>query len=925
MANDSTETKPLLLHEVLEEEFATLHGAPSSESQNTTNDRLAEIYQRTHAQRQAALCLSGGGIRSASFGLGVLQGLAKYNLLEKFDYLSTVSGGGYIGSWLTAWIHRHQRGRDGVIDELRSLRNSKIDPEHEPISRLREYSHYLTPQWGLLSADTWTWVAIYLRNLLLNWLVLVPLMATVLAIPRLSVEIILLNPDRYNASDLLLNWSWRFGRFSTVLLIGGFIFAVLAIDYLNQNLPITGKNNDQGKFLRGCLLPLISAAVALSTSWAWFRNSELGLQAPPGPGAFMLFGMLLHLAGCSMYLFRSAGKGSGRELKRILSGSGIFALLCVIAAGAVGGFLVWCAATAEIFLQPKSYAGYYVCFGAPILLTLFLFATAVYIGLASYFTSDADREWWARAGGWVLIAVVCWIVLSWLVLFGPAELSKLEGLTQKVVLGLGGISGVVTILLGQSSSTPANKKEGEKGSLSGLLWNNALTLAAPVFAAFIVIAISFGTAWLLDLLVKALSAFLQGASFRPDVSGLGPRLYWTRVLIAALLLQYPLLLLVTLIVLLLAVGVGMGFFINANKFSLHGAYRDRLIRAYLGASHENRRPNLFTGFDPADNVPMYALQFGEQTKRFERPFHVVNITLNLVKGANLAWQERKAESFTATPLHSGSYRLGYRRSDQYGGRKGLDGGDGMSLGTAVAISGAAASPNWGYHSSPFVTFLLALFNVRLGWWLGNPGSAGARTFRNRGPTFAARPLIEETFGLTTDTNEYVYLSDGGHFENLGLYEMVLRRCHVIVVSDAGCDPKCELEDLGNAIRKIRVDFGVPIEFTGGFQIFGRNIQQGKRWALGTIRYSTVDAGAQDGLLIYLKPAFYGDEPVDIFNYGTANVEFPHESTLDQWFSESQFESYRMLGLYTIGQILQELENKDWQGTALEGLIGRRSA
>jgi hypothetical protein len=369
----------------------------------------------------------------------------------------------------------------------------------------------------------------------------------------------------------------------------------------------------------------------------------------------------------------------------------------------------------------------------------------------------------------------------------------------------------------------------------------------------------------------------------------------------------------------------MGFFINANKFSLHGAYRDRLIRAYLGASHDDRHPNLFTGFDPADNIPMYELRLGERTKRFERPFHVVNITLNLVKGGNLAWQERKAESFTATPLHAGSYRLGYRPSEQYGGKKGLDGGDGISLGTAVAISGAAASPNWGYHSSPLVTFLLALFNVRLGWWLGNPGEAGASTFRNRGPSFAVWPLIEETFGLTTDTNEYVYLSDGGHFENLGLYEMVLRRCRVIIVSDAGCDPKCELEDLGNAIRKVRVDLGVPIEFEEGFPIYARNRQKGKRWALGTIGYSAVDAGARDGILIYLKPAFYGDEPIDVFNYATANPEFPQESTLDQWFSESQFESYRMLGVYTVEQIVQELEKRDWKGTALEEFVSARPA
>jgi len=282
--------------------------------------------------------------------------------------------------------------------------------------------------------------------------------------------------------------------------------------------------------------------------------------------------------------------------------------------------------------------------------------------------------------------------------------------------------------------------------------------------------------------------------------------------------------------------------------------------------------------------------------------------LNLVKGDNLAWQERKAESFTVSPLHAGSYRpeLGYRRSNLYGGRKGLDGGDGISLGTAVAISGAAASPNAGYHSSPVVTFLLALFNVRLGWWLGNPGVAGKKTFRQRGPAFAIRPLIEETFGLTTDTKPYVYLSDGGHFDNLGLYEMILRRCHVIVVSDAGCDPKCELDDLGGAVRKVRADFGVPIEFTTGFYVYARGNRLGSRCAVGIIRYSAVDGGdlqQQDGVLIYLKPCFYNaNEPVDVVNYASANEAFPHESTRDQWFSESQFESYRMLGFHTINEI-----------------------
>ena len=140
----------------------------------------------------------------------------------------------------------------------------------------------------------------------------------------------------------------------------------------------------------------------------------------------------------------------------------------------------------------------------------------------------------------------------------------------------------------------------------------------------------------------------------------------------------------------------------------------------------------------------------------------------------------------------------------------------------MAISGAAVSPNMGYYSSPIVTFLMTLFNVRLGWWLGNPGLAGQKyhTYPLAYPKSAIYPIIAEALGLTDDHNRYVYLSDGGHFENLGVYEMVLRRCRLIVVSDASDDADFQFDNLGNAVKKIRIDFGIPIEFKS-MQIFPR--------------------------------------------------------------------------------------------------------
>jgi hypothetical protein len=233
----------------------------------------------------------------------------------------------------------------------------------------------------------------------------------------------------------------------------------------------------------------------------------------------------------------------------------------------------------------------------------------------------------------------------------------------------------------------------------------------------------------------------------------------------------------------------------------------------------------------------------------------------------------------------------------------------------------------GYHSSPAITFLLALFNVRLGWWLGNPGREGEQTYQHEGPLTAVRPLISEMFGLTTDDNPYIYLSDGGHFENLGLYEMVRRRCRLIVLSDAGCDPKFAFEDLGNAVRKIALDLGVRIEFHGIEALKTRPANDdpakdapfpipGPYHAIGTIYYAEADEGGENGVVLYLKPAYHGTEDIGVRSYATANRDFPHQTTGDQWFSESQFESYRALGFQITDTLLTAAFSnangpKDW--------------
>jgi hypothetical protein len=361
-------------------------------------------------------------------------------------------------------------------------------------------------------------------------------------------------------------------------------------------------------------------------------------------------------------------------------------------------------------------------------------------------------------------------------------------------------------------------------------------------------------------------------------------------------------------------------------------WKARTVRSFLGTTRSAaaRNPNPFTGFDSDDDIPLRDLwparhsnaEAANAGARSEDvpPMHVLNVTLNLAAGRNLAWQQRKGESMTLTPLHAGAAFTGYRPMEArakpgapvaaatpaYGGP------DGVSLGTAMAVSGAAASPNDGSGTTALGAFLMTFFNARLGWWLGNPGAPGANTWQRSAPTSRLTPILSEMFGLTSDRSEYVYLSDGGHFENLALYEMVFRRNRFILVSDAGADPGYTFEDLGNAVRKIRIDFGIPIEFDNPVNIGGSGTTGGSYWATARIRYSAVDmpdsVGCKtedyDGVLVYIKPAVYGkNEPRDVVNYANLSPTFPQESSADQFFSESQFESYRALGSWIIDQLV----------------------
>ena len=492
----------------------------------------------------------------------------------------------------------------------------------------------------------------------------------------------------------------------------------------------------------------------------------------------------------------------------------------------------------------------------------------MFVGLNSFATrGEQDREWLARYGGW-LLATGATLGVAWAVdLYMPEAMEWTWGKATAYLTSLG-VSGAVTLLLGPSRFTgaTASRKANEPVKVS-----TVVSVAALVFAACVAGALSA----LDDQLLCAIPGVGATSATGSACALVDPGL--------ALLCQ------AVACIALTSLAFAASWCVNVNRFSLHALYRNRLVRAFLGSARREatpaRTPDPFSRFDPDDNLRM------EKTLPAPGPdgvrlFHVVNMALNVVATDNLAWQERKAEAFTVTALHAGNDKVGYRPTKLFGDPNG-----GITLGTAMAISGAAVSPNSGYHSSPLVGMLLTLFNLRLGWWLGNPKGAA---FNRDGPKPGLWPALVELAGQTNDHGKWIYVSDGGHFENLGLYEMINRGCLRIVVSDAGCDPGSAFEDLGNAVRKIYIDMGVSIDFeTLDIPARSNPPEPGFYCAIGKIRYPD----RREGWLLYIKPGYRGVEPAHVRSYANANQTFPHESTAEQWFTESQFEAYRALGAF----------------------------
>ncbi len=350
-----------------------------------------------------------------------------------------------------------------------------------------------------------------------------------------------------------------------------------------------------------------------------------------------------------------------------------------------------------------------------------------------------------------------------------------------------------------------------------------------------------------------------------------------------------------LLVVIWTVTVLITLALRANNYSLHWFYRDRLSAAFLVGTKQDKVVHL-DAMKLSDLAPSNG------------PLPIINAALNLQGSLEANKRGRNADFFSFTPFYTGSELTGYVRT---GDMERLD--RRVDLGTAMAVSGAAASANMGSNTVRLLSPTLSLLNVRLGYYLLNPryigeldsGRARAKAALQRG--FDRFYLLIEMFNGLTERRRSIYLTDGGHVENLGIYELLRRRCGVIFAIDAEADPEIACGSLLRLERYARIDLGARITLpweeiarqsratSAGIQAGGAPCEFGPHCAIGRILYDH----DQQGLLVYIKSSLSGDEKDYILDYARRFPTFPHESTSDQFFSEEQFEMYRALGFHMI--------------------------
>ncbi|MDM8564439.1 patatin-like phospholipase family protein [Candidatus Halobeggiatoa sp. HSG11] len=322
---------------------------------------------------------------------------------------------------------------------------------------------------------------------------------------------------------------------------------------------------------------------------------------------------------------------------------------------------------------------------------------------------------------------------------------------------------------------------------------------------------------------------------------------------------------VTIVTLLI---ISLSIDINSNSF--HNIYRTRLSRTYLFKLDKN-----------GIIQPNQSLLLKDLHRYCNGPYQLIGSTLNIPGSNNPNLKGRGADFFIFSKYYCGSESTGYRRTNSY--NQGT-----IELSKAMAISGAAASPEKGSRTNPISAFLMTLFNIRLNVWMRNPNCRHQWSISPLWPPY----LLKELFRSSTEKDTFVNLSDGGHHENLGIYPLLKRHCKLIIAADASLDPYYQMFRIAVLQHKARIDLGINIQMnledlrpcpTTGYSK--------KYFVKGIINYPD----GSEGTLFYITTTLLGNEPEDLLVYRRMHPTFPDETTADQFFNEYQFESYRKLG------------------------------
>jgi hypothetical protein len=334
------------------------------------------------------------------------------------------------------------------------------------------------------------------------------------------------------------------------------------------------------------------------------------------------------------------------------------------------------------------------------------------------------------------------------------------------------------------------------------------------------------------------------------------------------------------------------YFFDPARVGLHEFYRTRIARCYLGASNpqadkEGAKANRQVNERSEDDLPLW-----EIIQDGKGPIHLICVAANDLTGDHLASLYRGARSAV---LSGNGITLGDKTSSLKD----------LKLSSALTASAAAFNSEMGRVSMDLgvaVSFLMSALNLRLGLWVPHPDNKARDEY-----LFPGRFFLLELLGRSNVKDLHLHLSDGGHFENVALYELIRRHCRYIVVSDCGADPDVAFDDLANVLRRVREDFGVEVDLDVSSLRPGPTGYVAQHAVVGEIHYDGY-AGLDKGSIIYFKPGLTGDEPPDVLQYRARCPQFPHQATADQFYDEPQWESYRRLGQHAARSVLSFLDS-----------------